>query len=183
MAPRVLLAYIVRTVMVMLGRIPMNSAFLLTPQGLWQAIGASVVIAFLASVYPLAAGGLGLLVAKMAAQIIAITAMSLLFMAILKLMGLGDREFALLVPFIWFENLQYLVGGLIAYAMMLTGSEQLPVMVLGPLLAWTVYWLWRAGRDQIGRGGWVATGFVVLSVIIESGVTFTLLSRVHLAAG
>lgn len=182
-SPRVLLAYIVRTILVMLGRLPMNSAFLLTPQGLWQAIGASVVIAFLASVYPLAGGGLGLLVAKIAAQIIAVTAVSLLFMAVLKAMGLGDQEFALLVPFIWFENVQYLVGGLIAYGMLIVGSDQVPVLILGPFLAWTVYWLWRAARDQVGRGGWVATGFILLSVIVESGVTFTLFSRVHLPAG
>lgn len=183
MSPRVLFTYVGRTIMVMLGRLPMNSAFLLTPQGLWQAIGASIVIAFLVSVYPLAGGGLGLLVAKVAAQTIAITAKSLLFMTVLKWMALQDKEFPLLVPFIWFENVQYLAAGLIAYMMMLGGSDQVPVLFFGPLLVWTVYWLWRTGRDQLERGGWVATGFLVLSVIVDSVVTFTLLSRIHLASG
>lgn len=183
LTPRALLSCVVRTVQVMLGRLPMNSAFALTPQGLWQAVGASAIIAFIVSVYPMTGGGIGLLAAKVTAHIISIVAMSLLFMTVLRLMGLADKEFALLVPFIWIENIQYLAAGLVAYMMMLGGSEQVPVMIFGPLLVWTIYWLWRTGRDQLGRGGWVASGFLILSVLVDSVVTFTLLSRIHLAAG
>ncbi|MDB3891888.1 hypothetical protein N9368_02105 [Alphaproteobacteria bacterium] len=183
LAPRVVFTYIGRTVLVMLGRLPMNAAYLMTPSGLWQAIWTSVIIAFVVSLYPVSGVGTGFLLAKVAAQIIAMALLSLLAMNVLTRMGLADKIFDYLVPFIWVQNVQYLAAGLAAYAMMLGGSDQMPIIFFGPLLVWTIYWLWRAGRDQIGRGGWVATGFLLLSLIVDSVVTFALLSRVHSAAG
>ena len=48
---------------------------------------------------------------------------------------------------------------------------------------WTVYWLWRIGRDQLGRDGWYATGLIFLSIVIDTGLQVFLMSRVQIPVG
>ena len=110
LAPAVLLTYIARSFLVMLGRIKMNDAFQLNATGLWQAIWASVVLTFLVSAYPAFKMNGSLLLANIVIQIVAIVAMVLIFMSILRAAQLESRVFAYLVPFLWIENVQLFIN-------------------------------------------------------------------------
>ena len=108
--------------------------------------------------------------------------MVLLFAAILRGAGLSERLFAFTVPFLWVENVQHLVGGLVQNLVILTGDGTLLILIT-PLIFWTVYWLWRIGRDQLGRGGWFATGLLFLSFVIDAGLFLFVQSRVQMPLG
>jgi len=181
LAPAVLLVYIKRTLLVMLGRLPANDAFATNVTGLWQAVWASLIFTFLVSVYPGIQTGLVLLFANMMMQLVAVVAMVLLFMRVLRMMGLESRTFAYIVPFLWVENVQHLFAGLIQNLMIVMADSQL-LLLITPIIIWTVYWLWRLGKDQLQRGGWVATGFLALSFIIDLLLFSVVQLRVHLPA-
>ena len=95
-------------------------------------------------------------------------------------------RFSFAVPFLWVENVQHLVGGvawaLMQYLAVLSGDMTLLVLI-APLVFWTVYWLWRIGRDQLGRGGWFATGLLCLSFVIDAGLSLFVQSRVQIPPG
>ena len=59
----------------------------------------------------------------------------------------------------------------------MTGDQTVLILIL-PLAIWTIYWLWRLGRDIIGKGGGVAAGLVMLSFMIDLGLLLVLQSRV-----
>ena len=50
--------------------------------------------------------------------------------------------------------------------MVLTGDYTLGILFVG-LGAWSIYWMWRAGRDILGQGGLFATGLLVMTYIIH----------------
>ena len=170
------------TLMMMLGRHPIGSGFDLAPAGVWQAVWTSVIFTFIVSVYPGLRVGVSVLLANLILQLVAVVLMVLLFAAILRGAGLSDRIFAFVVPFLWVENVQHLVGGLVQNLVILTGDATLLILIT-PLIFWTVYWLWRIGRDQLGRGGWFATGLLFLSFVIDAGLFLFVQSRVHIPLG
>jgi len=61
--------------------------------------------------------------------------------------------------------------------MVLSGDPSMLVLIL-PVAIWSIYWLWRLGRDVIGKGGAAAAGFVMLSFLIDSGLLVLLQSRI-----
>jgi hypothetical protein len=166
LAPGVLFIYVQRTLRVMIGRQSMKDAFPTDVAGLWQAIWASMIFTFLVSLYPGLQNGTTLLLANMMMQLVAVLTMVLLFMGALHALGLSDKVFVYIVPFLWIENVQHLVAGIIQNFVIATANPALLVMIT-PVIIWTIYWLWRVGKDQLQRGGWVATGFLALSFVID----------------
>ena len=167
------------TIMMMLGRRPINGSFAFTAPAVWQAIWASVIFTLIVSVYPGLRTGLSVLAANLILQLVAVVLMVLLFAVILRGAGLGDRLFAFTVPFLWVENVQHLVGGVLQNLVMLMANGTILILIT-PLIFWTIYWLWRIGRDQLGRGGWFATGLLCLSFVIDAGLFFFVQSRVQI---
>lgn len=182
LAPRVLLIYIARTLLVMLGRVKMNDVFMLNTTGLWQGLWASVVITFLVSAYPAFSLNGSLLLANVLIQIVAITTMVLIFIGFLQRKGFGDRTFAYLVPFIWIENVQLLFSGLIQNLIVVSRDTGLMILV-APLVFWSVYWLWRVGYDQLDKRGWLAAGLLLMSFFINAGLSMFLQNRVDIPLG
>ena len=174
-----LAALVKHTLLMMLGRRPIGSGFILAPAGVWQAVWTSVIFTLIVSVYPGLRVGVSVLLANLILQLVAVVLMVLLFAAILRGGGLSDRIFAFVVPFLWVENVQHLFGGLVQNLVILTGDATLLILIT-PLIFWTVYWLWRIGRDQLGRGGWFATGLLFLSFVIDAGLFLFVQSRVHI---
>ena len=129
-----------------------------------------------------ATGLVALLIANLLLQLVAVVLLVLLLVVILRNAGLASRVFAFVVPFLWVENVQHLVGGLIQNLVILTGDGTM-LILLTPLIFWTVYWLWRIGRDQLGRGGWFATGLLFLSFVIDAGLFLFVQSRVQIPLG
>lgn len=168
-----------RTLLVMLGRRPISGSYALDAPAVWQAIWASVIFTFIVSVYPGLRTGIGVLAANLILQLVAVVLMVLLFATILRGAGLSDRLFAFTVPFLWVENVQHLVGGLVQNLVIVSGDATMLVLIT-PLIFWTVYWLWRIGRDQLGRGGWFATGLLFLSFVIDAGLFMFVQSRVQI---
>jgi hypothetical protein len=168
-----------RTLLVMLGRRPISGSYAFDALAVWQAIWASVIFTFIVSVYPGLRTGIGVLAANLILQLVAVVLMVLLFATILRGAGLSDRLFAFTVPFLWVENVQHLVGGLVQNLVIVSGDATMLVLIT-PLIFWTVYWLWRIGRDQLGRGGWFATGLLFLSFVIDAGLFMFVQSRVQI---
>jgi hypothetical protein len=163
----------------MLGRRPISGSYAVDAPAVWQAIWASVIFTFIVSVYPGLRTGIGVLAANLILQLVAVVLMVLLFATILRGAGLSDRLFAFTVPFLWVENVQHLVDGLVQNLVILSGDATMLVLIT-PLIFWTVYWLWRIGRDQLGRGGWFATGLLFLSFVIDAGLFMLVQSRVQI---
>ena len=168
-----------RTLLVMLGRRPISGSYVFDAPAVWQAIWASVIFTLIVSIYPGLRTGIGVLAANLILQLVAVVLMVLLFATILRGAGLTDRLFAFTVPFLWVENVQHLVGGLVQNLVILSGDATMLILIT-PLIFWTVYWLWRIGRDQLGRGGWFATGLLFLSFVIDAGLFMFVQSRVQL---
>jgi len=167
------------TIMVMLGRRPISGSFVFDAPAVWQAIWASVIFTFIVSVYPGLRTGISVLAANLILQLVAVVLMVLLFATILRGAGLADRLFAFTVPFLWVENVQHLVGGVVQNLVILSGDATM-LILLTPLIFWTVYWLWRIARDQLGRDGRFATGLLFLSFGIDAGLFLFVQSRVQI---
>lgn len=187
LAPARLMSLIKHTLLVMLGRRPMNGTYAFDAPAVWQAVWASVIFTFIVSIYPGVRSGAGLLIANLLLQVlllqvVAVVLMVLLFVVILRNAGMASRVFAFVVPFLWVENVRHFVGGIIQNLVILTGDGTM-LILLTPLIFWTIYWLWRIGRDQLGRGGWFATGLLFLSFVIDAGLFLFARSRVQFPLG
>ena len=182
LAPRVLLIYIARGLMVMLGRLPMNDAFQLNATGLWQAIWASVVLTFLVSAYPAFTLSGSLLLANMVIQVVAMIAMVLIFIGMLQRYNLADRTFAYLVPFLWIENIQLLFSGIVQNMIVVSRDTGMMILV-APIVFWSIYWLWRVGYDQLDKRGWLATGLLLMSFFINAGLSMFFQNRIDIPLG
>jgi len=170
------------TLLVMLGRRPFSGTFAFDAPALWQAIWASMIFTLVVSVYPGLSSGFSILMANLILQLLAVVLMVLLFILILRTSGLEERVFAFVVPFLWVENVQHLFGGLVQNLVIITGDGTLLILIT-PLIFWSVYWLWRIGRDQLGRGGWFATGLLFLSFVIDAGLFMFVQSRAQVPLG
>ena len=79
----------------------------------------------------------------------------LLINLLLKALGRPDKLLPFIVPFLWIENLQQLLGGIVQSLTVMTGDQTLMISIL-PVAVWTCYWLWRDWpryRRQGGLGG------------------------------
>lgn len=182
LAPRVLLIYIARGLLVMLGRVKMTDAFALNATGLWQALWASVLLTFLVSAYPAFTLSGSLLLANLVIQVVAMTTMVLVFIGFLERAGFGDRIFAYLVPFMWIENVQLLFSGLVQNLIVVSRDTGMMILV-APIVFWSIYWLWRVGHDQLDKRGWLATGLLMMSFFINAGLSMFFQNRVDISLG
>jgi len=182
LSPGRLAGLVKQTLLVMLGRRPFSGTYVFDAPAVWQAIWASVIFTLIVSLYPGLRSGYGILIANLILQLLAVVLMVLLFASILRAAGLEKRTFAFVVPFLWVENVQHLFGGLVQNLVIVTGDGTLLILIT-PLIFWTVYWLWRIGRDQLGRGGWFATGLLFLSFVIDAGLFMFVQSRAQIPLG
>lgn len=165
-SPGAFVEMIKRTLLVMLGRRPFAGSYDASPDGIWQAIWASVVITTGIGISLKMTIAVGSLVSYVLFELIQIIAVVLVLNAILRQRGLTAQACSFLVPFLWLVNVQSLFSAFALNSMVLTGDYTLGILFVG-LGAWSIYWMWRAGRDILGRGGLFATGLLVMTYIIH----------------
>ena len=182
LSPSSLFALIRVTLLVMLGRKPAIGSYDTSPAGVWQAVAASIVFTLLVTIYPGLEATPNLFFAALLLQLIGVVMLVLLINLLLKALGRPDKLLPFIVPFLWIENLQQLLGGIVQSLTVMTGDQTLMISIL-PVAVWTCYWLWRIGRDQLGRDGWYATGLIFLSIVIDTGLQVFLMSRVQIPVG
>jgi hypothetical protein len=176
LAPRILFDKIAVSLRVMAGRQPVAGSFAVNSEALWQAICATMIFTFLVTIYPANGAALSLFVATFIAQFIGIILLLLLVHLILETIGRPTKFLPFAVPFLWVENVQQLFGGLVQNLVILT-SDQTILMLIMPLAIWTCYWMWRIGRDVIGKGGFLAATLVGLSMMVDVALLFAVQSR------
>ena len=164
------------TFTVLCGRRPAIGSFDASPQGLWQAVASSVIFTSLVTIYPALEATPRLFLSAIILQFIGILLLVLVFDVFLKAIDRSAKFLPFAVPFLWIENFQQLLGGTIQNIVVITGDQSVMVLIL--LVAiWTCYWLWRIGRDIVGKGGWVAVGFIALSFLIDVALLYMLQAR------
>ncbi len=182
LSPSALLTQVRTTFLVILGRVPAVSSYLANADGLWQAVGASVIFTILISLYPAMTVTPVLFLISVLVQLIGVLLLLLLFYSTLRRADAVDKFLPFAVPFLWIENIQQLLGGLVQNIVVLTGDQSILILIM-PTAIWTIYWLWRVGRDIVGKGGLMAAGFVAMSFIIDVALLALLQSRLPAAGG
>jgi hypothetical protein len=102
--------------------------------------------------------------------------MLLLMHMILRAVDRPQKFLPFAVPFLWIENVQQLLGGIIQNLVIVTNDHTILILIL-PLAVWTCYWMWRIGRDVVGKGGFLAAAFVGLSMMVDVTLLFVVQSR------
>ena len=102
--------------------------------------------------------------------------MLLLMHMILRAVDRPQKFLPFAVPFLWIENVQQLFGGMIQNLVIFTSDHTILLLIL-PLAVWTCYWMWRIGRDIIGKGGFLAAALVGLSMMVDVTLLFAVQSR------
>jgi hypothetical protein len=176
LSPKILLGQIAVSLQVMAGRQPLVGSFGVDASALWQAIGASMVFTLLVTIYPGVGSSVSLFAATFIAQFIGVVLMLLLMQMILRSVGRPRKFLPFAVPFLWIENVQQLFGGMIQNLVILTSDHTILLLIL-PLAVWTCYWMWRIGRDVIGKGGFLAAALVGLSMMVDVTLLFAVQSR------
>ena len=176
LSPTALIAMVRATLMVLFGRRPAIGSFDASPQGLWQAIAGSVIFTILVTIYPALETTPGLFISAIILQFTGIILLVLVFDIFLKAIDRPAKFLPFSVPFLWIENLQQLLGGIVQNIVVITGDQSVMVLIL-VIAIWTCYWLWRIGRDIVGKGGWVAAGFIALSFVIDVALLYMLQAR------
>ena len=176
LSPSALIGMVRVTFMVLCGQRSAIGSFDTSPQGLWQAVWSSVIFTILVTIYPALEAKPILFISAIILQFIGIVLLVLVFDVFLKAIDRPTKFLPFAVPFLWIENLQQLLGGIIQNIVVITGDQSVMVLIL--LVAiWTCYWLWRVGRDIVGKGGWVAAGFIALSFAIDVALLYILQAR------
>ena len=176
LSPSALFGMIRVTLLVLFGRRPAIGSFDASPQGLWQAIASSVIFTVLVTIYPALETAPELFISAIILQFIGIMLLVLAFDVLLRVIDRPAKFLPFAVPFLWIENLQQLLGGIIQSIVVISGDQSVMVLIL--LIAiWTCYWLWRIGRDIVGKGGWVAACFIALSFVIDVALLYMLQAR------
>ena len=178
LSPSALIGMVRVTLIVLCGRRPAIGSFDTSPQGLWQAVASSVIFTILVTVYPALEATPRLFISAIILQFIGIVVLVLVFDIFLKAIDRPAKFLPFAIPFLWIENLQQLLGGIVQSLTVMTGDQTLMILIL-PVAVWTCYWLWRIGRDIVGKGGWVAAGFIALSFVIDVILLYMLQARLH----
>ena len=176
LSPQILLGQIAISLRVMAGRQPLAGSFGADAPALWQAIGAGMVFTLLVTIYPGVGSSLSLFVATFIAQFIGVVLMLILMHMILRAVSRPQKFLPFAVPFLWIENVQNLFGGMIQNLVILTSDHTILLLIL-PLAVWTGYWMWRIGRDVIGKGGFLAAALVGLSMMVDVTLLLAVQSR------
>ena len=182
LSPSSLFTLIRMTLLVMLGQKPAIGSYDTSPGGVWQAIAASIIFTLLVTIYPGLEATPSLFFIALLLQLIGVVLLVLLINLLLRALGRPDKLFPFIVPFLWIENLQQLLGGIVQSLTVMTGDQTLMILIL-PVAVWTCYWLWRIGRDIVGKGGLVAAGFIALSFMIDVSLLYMLQSRLPAIGG
>ena len=182
LSPRVLLFYVGHSLRVMTGKASMDDVYQTDAKGLWHAIWASMIFTAMVTIYPTLKSAPSIFVTTMIVQLVGLALLALVFLFALKQLGLAERNFAFLLPFFWIENVQQLLVGLTQLATVSSGNHAYLVLVL-PIAIWTCYWLWRVGKDQLGKGGWVAAGMVGLSFATDVTLLWAVQTRLPIPSG
>ena len=176
LSPQILLGQIAISLRVMAGRQPLAGSFGADAPALWQAIGAGMVFTLLVTIYPGVGSSLSLFVATFIAQFIGVVLMLILMHMILRAVSRPQKFLPIAVPFLWVENVQNLFGGMIQNLVILSSDHTILLLIL-PLAVWTCYWMWRIGRDVIGKGGFLAVALVGLSMMVDVTLLLAVQSR------
>ena len=164
-SPGAFVEMVKRTLLVMLGRRPFAGSYDASPDGVWQAIWASVVITTGIGISLKMTIAVGSLVSYVLFELIQIIAVVLVLNAISAAAGDSTGPAAFWCRFVAGKCAKP-VFGLCLNSMVLTGDYTLGILFVG-LGAWSIYWMWRAGQDILGRGGLFATGLLVMTYIIH----------------
>ena len=176
LTPQILLGKIAVSLRVMAGRQPVAGSFATDSDALWQAIAAGMIFTLLVTIYPGVDSSFSLFAGTFIAQFIGVILMLLLSNRILQAVGRSQKLLPFAVPFLWIENVQQLFGGIIQNLVLVTNDHTILLLIL-PLAIWTCYWMWRIGRDVVGKGGFLAASFVGLSMIVDVSLLFVIQSR------
>ena len=176
LSPQILLGQIAVSLRVMAGRQPLAGSFGADAPALWQAIGAGMVFTLLVTIYTGVGSSLSLFVATFIAQFIGVVLMLILMHIILRAVSRPQKFLPFAIPFLWIENVQQLLGGVIQNLVIFTSDHTILLLIL-PLAVWTCYWMWRIGRDVIGKGGVFAAALVGLSMMVDVTLLFVVQSR------
>ena len=176
LSPQILLGQIAISLRVMAGRQPLAGSFGADAPALWQAIGAGMVFTLLVTIYPGVGSSFSLFVATFIAQFIGVVLMLILMHMILRAVSRPQKFLPFAVPFLWIENVQNLFGGMIQNLVILSSDHTILLLIL-PLAVWTCYWMWRIGRDVIGKGGFLAAALVGLSMMVDVTLLLAVQSR------
>ena len=176
LTPQILIEKISVSLRVMAGRQPIVGSFTLNSDGLWQAVVAGMIFTLLVTIYPGVGSSLSLFAGSFIAQFIGVILLLLLINMILQAVGRPQKFLPFSVPFLWVENIQQLFGGIVQNLVILTNDHTILLMIL-PLAIWTCYWMWRIGRDIVGKGGFLAAAIVGLSMMVDVCLLFAVQSR------
>ena len=174
--PQILIEKISVSLRVMAGRQPVAGSFVLNSDGLWQAIAAGMIFTFIVTIYPGLGSNLSLFAGSFIAQFVGVIFLLLLINMILHAVGRPQKFLPFAVPFLWVENIQQLFGGIVQNLVILTNDHTILLLIL-PLAVWTCYWMWRIGRDIVGKGGFLAAVIVGLSMMVDVCLLFAVQSR------
>ena len=169
LTPKTIIAMLIITAKVMFFRISVIGSYDDTNRGLWHSINAAILLAALFTFYPALAASPTLFVASVLIRLIGIILFLLIAHGMLKRVGKQDKFLVFSVPFIWIENMQQFLGGIIQNLMLLTGDFSIFLLIL-PIAIWSIYWLWRVARDIVFEGGFFAAVLVAISMIIDVGL-------------
>ena len=142
----------------------------------WLIFAFVMIFTFLVTIYPGVGSSLSLFAATFIAQFIGVVLMLLLMHMILRAIDRPQKFLPFAVPFLWIENVQQLLGGIIQNLVIVTNDHTILILIL-PLAVWTCYWMWRIGRDVVGKGGFLAAAFVGLSMMVDVTLLFVVQSR------
>lgn len=176
LTPQILLGKIAVSLRVMAGRQPVVGSFATDQDDLWQAIAAGMIFTLLVTVYPGVGSSLSLFAGTFIVQFTGVILMLLLMHMILRVVDRPQKFLPFAVPFLWIENVQQLLGGIIQNLVIVTNDHTILILIL-PLAVWTCYWMWRIGRDVVGKGGFLAAAFVGLSMMVDVTLLFVVQSR------
>ena len=176
LTPKNLLGQIAISLRVMAGRQPVVGSFGVDRDALWQAVAAGMIFTFLVTIYPGVDSSLSLFAGTFIAQFIGVILMLLLMNMILQAVDRSQKFLPFVVPFLWIENVQQLFGGIIQNLVIVTNDHTILLLIL-PLAIWTCYWMWRIGRDVLGKGGFLAAALVGLSMLVDVLLLFAVQSR------
>ena len=177
--PGRILQLLMLTFQMKLGLRKVDDTYSLTAAGVWQAIWAALILGALTLVYPATMDGAWVLAIQLSMQLLSMCLVVLVFVWLLRMAGLDSRKFLYIVPFLWIDNLQTLFGGLAQNFVLFTGELTYLVLLL-PLVVWNIYWQWRVGRDQLGRGGWFSAGLLLVAMFIEIVLFAIVQSRIEI---
>lgn len=180
-SPRSLIALFGATIEMMLGRRSIDETHAHDSTGAWQAILASMITGSLLLLLPPLRGGVPQFVGHISAEFISLALAVIIFSAMLHSGGHQERLFAFVVPFVWVHNVFKLFTCAVQILQFVTQQLQIFLLLL-PILCWCVYWMWRVGRDQVGRGGRYAAMLIFVFMTVEAVVGLLLLARLDLGA-